>query len=552
MDLKNLERYEWYGGQLLAFSGLDGPTDFYEGITARTSFGIPGLDFKFPAEGKVTFPETQRSLISGDFFELQTVEGPVRGAFIDAWHLLIEGPCEVQFSQSGAIQILWQDEKAKEGQMDGSLTQRKRILIGAATHFAPAWIDLDLQQILSRRQRWLLEQDLPQDLSDSSRRTLGKALSILKTQVYTPEGQIQHCWTTPDRWPHRGMWLWDSVFHAIGWRHLQPDLARDMISAVLDIQAEDGFIAHHSTPLLKTSITQPPVLALGVQLIQEVQPNVAWLETIYPRLSAYLNWDLIHRDSSGDGLVEWVIEADENNRSGESGMDNSPRFDTVTWLDAVDFNAFLAREYELMAGFAQTLGYMEEAAGWHTRHQALCALINQRLWSEEVGFYLDYDVEQDVQSPVIASSGFLPLICGAASPEQAKILAAHLIDPEMFSTPLRVASIAAGDQAHYAKDMWRGPVWVNVNWLIASGLARYGLDELAEALQRETVDVIEREYGRYGTLFEFYDDRDELDPPKLLRKGRCAPEISPYHQVFHDYGWTASLYVDWMFTRRWS
>lgn len=36
----------------------------------------------------------------------------------------------------------------------------------------------------------------------------------------------------------------------------------------------------------------------------------------------------------------------------------------------------------------------------------------------------------------------------------------------------------------------------------------------------------------------------DVDPPALLRKGCCAPQISPYHQAFHDYGWTVTLYVD--------
>jgi putative isomerase len=40
-----------------------------------------------------------------------------------------------------------------------------------------------------------------------------------------------------------------------------------------------------------------------------------------------------------------------------------------------------------------------------------------------------------------------------------------------------------------------------------------------------------------------------VDPPALLRKGRCAPEISPYHQVIHDYGWTATLYLDWLYSQ---
>jgi hypothetical protein len=51
----------------------------------------------------------------------------------------------------------------------------------------------------------------------------------------------------------------------------------------------------------------------------------------------------------------------------------------------------------------------------------------------------------------------LPLLCGAASPEQAKCLALHLADPDMFATSFPVPSIAVRDWKHYAKDMWRGP-----------------------------------------------------------------------------------------------
>ncbi len=61
---------------------------------------------------------------------------------------------------------------------------------------------------------------------------------------------------------------------------------------------------------------------------------------------------------------------------------------------------------------------------------------------------------------------------------------------------------------------------------------------------------IEQSCERFGTLFEYFDDRREIDPPALLRKGSCAPEVSPYHQVIHDYGWTATLYVDLVFSNR--
>jgi neutral trehalase len=97
--------------------------------------------------------------------------------------------------------------------------------------------------------------------------------------------------------------------------------------------------------------------------------------------------------------------------------------------------------------------------------------------------------------------------------------------------------------------MWRGPVWVNVNWLIAYGFDRYGRHDAADLIRRRTCEEIERRYLEFGTLFEFFDDRCDVDPPQLSRKGRCAPEVSPYHQVFHDYGWTATLYVDMIWSR---
>jgi neutral trehalase len=258
---------------------------------------------------------------------------------------------------------------------------------------------------------------------------------------------------------------------------------------------------------------------------------------------------MTHRDLDGAGLVEWKIGGDPLCRSGESGMDNSPRFDAATRMDAVDFNSFLALECEILAGFAASLDRRADAAKWKDKHARLCRLIDDRLWSKKDRFFVDYDIERKAHSPVLASSGFLPLICGAASRAQADRLAECLADPAMFGTAFPVPSIAVKDTKHYAKDMWRGPVWINLNWLIIRGFERYGMREVAAKLQAHTLQEIEKAFDKHGVLFEFYDDRGEVDPPKLLRKGKCAPEQNPYHQVFHDYGWTATLYADLVFSK---
>jgi putative isomerase len=315
---------------------------------------------------------------------------------------------------------------------------------------------------------------------------------------------------------------------------------------VFDGQRADGFVSHQLSPIQGPSaITQPPLLAYGIKLVNDVAPDIEWLRRRYAKLAEYVEWDLMNRDQDGDGLVEWLIEGDPASRSGESGMDNSPRFDFhyPTHLAAVDFNAYLALECETLAEFAGVLGYAEDGARWRQRRDQLCRLINQHLWSEEHQFYSDYDAARGALSPVLSSAGFLPLICGAATPERAAALARHLRDPGMFGTAFPVPSIAARETTHYAKDMWRGPTWVNVNWLIARGLERYDCMDLAHALDTATIKEIERTCASYGTFFEYFDDRREVEPPQLLRKGSCDPN-NPFRQAIHDYGWTTTLYVD--------
>jgi neutral trehalase len=152
------------------------------------------------------------------------------------------------------------------------------------------------------------------------------------------------------------------------------------------------------------------------------------------------------------------------------------------------------------------------------------------------------------QSEVLAGNGFLPLICGAPSPAQADRVVAHLTNPATFGTPVSIPTISVSQPQYYRPDMWRGPMWVNLNWLVARGLDRYGYSDLARDLRQRPLAEIERWYLRYGSVFEFFDGTPP--PPNLIRKGRTAPEFCPLHQVIHDYGWTAALYVDLVWTAR--
>ena len=522
----------WHTGNLLAFSHIDGPTDFARGLVARTVEN--GLDVRIPRLARIRFENSLvTATVASDWFEAADSAGDlVRGVMLDAHHLLIEGACAFDTESDAVV------AHAKDN----------RLLVGSAARFTPALIETDLDAATEARRRWQTELRLPETASSISpiaQATLARALSQMKGQLCSPEGIIRHPWTTPDRWPHQLMWLWDSAFHAIGWRHLDPALARSMLDAVLDTARADGFIAHMSAPTHGSTITQPPILAFGALLVFEKEPDFAWLARAYPKLCAYVRWDAANRDTDGGGLVEWFIEEKYDCRSGESGMDNSSRFDAALLLDAPDFNAYLASEYEALADIAEMLGLPAEAAQWSAQHESLCALINTRLWSDEQQLYMDLDPKTGIHSPVLSCAGLLPLFCGAPDAAKARAIVDHLNNPETFGTAFPIPSIAASDTTRYSKDMWRGPTWININWFVARGLRRYGFHAEADRLRSLTLAELERTCSLYGTFFEYFDDRREIDPPFLLRKLKNIPGEHP-HQAIHDYGWSATLYLDWL------
>ncbi len=527
----------WDYGQLLAFSGMDGTTAFEDGLCMRTARG----DIAF--ELKNTDPN-QRAMIyysgsmpdkielTGDFFGFYAGNRISRGVFCDAWNLLLEG--DFRFASLEPYYELLEN--------DG------KYLLAVKGRLHPAFLDAPFEKPANARLRFLRSVPELEGVSENSRKTLCKALSQLKTQIYSPEGMIRHYWSTPDRWPHRQMWLWDSAFHAIGMRHYDPALARDLISSVFDLQQENGFIPLCGSPsFFYPTRTQPPVLGLAMKLVNESEPAPEWIAELAPKLERYLEWLMKHRDTDGYGLLEWAVEVHANCRSGESGMDNSPRFDGAVQLDAPDFNAYFASECEILAGFLP-----ERKDYWQAHHDRICRLMNERLWSPECHLYVDYDVAGKCRTDILASSGFLPLLCGAPSMGQAEKMAAHLTDPETFGTPLRIPSIAANNVLVYKKDMWRGPVWTNVNFMIVLGLERYGFHELARSIVRETLREQEKWYQECGTFFEFYDDRKEDNPRSLERKGKMPEgKFDPAKQPFHDYGWSATLYLEMINRAEW-
>ena len=527
----------WSGGQLLAFSGIDGQTDFRNGLCLRTAMqgwtvelkkqNLQIPDAKIHYTGSV--PENVE--LTGDFFKLYSSSGKVScGVLADSCNLLLSGDFSLEMTDDYEF-----------------VSAGNKTLIASKGFLKKEFLSADLDDLISQRAVFVQNAPIPAGASENSRRTAIKAWSQLKTQIYSPEGQITTRWSTPDRWPHKNMWLWDSVFHSLGMRHYDVKLAKEMIRAMFDLQQPDGLIPHSGSPYSFHPCTQPPILSLAMRILNEMDPDPEWIAGLAPKLERHVQWMMANRDSDGYGLLEWQIEANANCRSGESGMDNSPRFDGAIQLDAPDFNAYVAYECESLALFLP-----ERREYWQAQYDRLCRLMRERLWSDSCSMFVDYDVVSNKRTDIMANSGFLPLYCGAATTEQAAKMVKHLTDPETFGTPLRIPTIAKKNVKAYKKDMWRGPVWININYLISLGLQRYGYHDLARSIMQDTMREEEKWYLKHGTFFEFYDDRQETDPKDLERKGKMPAKYNPFNQSFHDYGWSATLYLEMINHPEWN
>jgi glycogen debranching enzyme len=72
--------------------------------------------------------------------------------------------------------------------------------------------------------------------------------------------------------------------------------------------------------------------------------------------------------------------------------------------------------------------------------------------------------------------------------------------------------------------MWRGPTWINVNYLLIEGLKRSGHSKLARELRKRTLEMMS---GRTD-IYEYYHPETGENPPK------AAP----------IFGWSSAIFID--------
>jgi hypothetical protein len=330
---------------------------------------------------------------------------------------------------------------------------------------------------------------------------------------------------------------------------------------------------------LTSGITMPPVHAITVEKIyanaKDPRSVVPFLKRIYPVLIMSHEYFYRDRDKNNEGLIyirhPW-----------ESGIDNSPTWDRPLNNIAIDkqklpsyerrdlghgvdpkmrptdeeydryvylvdlfrkndydearirdvcpflvqdplFNSVLCRANESLARIAEIIGEdPEKPKAWAER---TASAIRDKLWHMEHDIFDAYDLVSECPIEVDTAAGFLPLYAGAATPEQARKIYDRLNSASFCALHqgncFTVPNYDTGKEGFDRSNYWRGPVWININWMLALGLRRYGYTLKADSLQKDLLQLPIR--------FGFHEYFDSFDGTGYGTD---------------NFGWTAALFID--------
>ncbi len=568
----------WGQGQLFCYSGLEGECDYNKNLVATTLGDRLGFQFRnlssptdrayFVIRPEDLFniyykcitsdmicadiEERSRVIHSLDIVFVNHNTFVLRGTNISA-RLLFEYDTAVTEENGASLYVGNGNTFAMASKRDGD-----KIIYAVSYHDGAAKraicaLEHDIDATVKARYDFYKSLPRPAYFTDEAEERLYyKCYSILRSTVYTPIGKMSYCSLTPDRFPHRAVWLWDTAYIVPAMKHISYDVAKQAVLAILQCSHGDGFLPHMTTPDWQSEITQPPVLSWAALQLYRFGGDKDFLSECYDRLCAYVNWDREHRDVNGNGLPEWVVGDDPLCRCDESGLDNTPRFDEAEMMDCIDFAAFLANDMRCLSEIAGILGKESDSVLWMKRYNDMKDKTNELLWDEEDGFYYDRRLCDGKFHKVKASSSFITLFAGICDKDKAKKMVEHLLDPKEFATAFPIPTVSADYKTYHTKDMFNGTVWLNFNYLVSIGLEEYGFTKEAYELRKKTVDVIKQWYLNDGTVYEFYDSTNEVSPSRLSRKGTplqpYMPEIR--YQSVRDFTWGSMAVIEFLLKDR--
>jgi putative isomerase len=183
----------------------------------------------------------------------------------------------------------------------------------------------------------------------------------------------------------------------------------------------------------------------------------------------------------------------------ETGLDNSPLYDTATFVTSTDtldqtdvgMSSLILADALALARVAKKLGAMDVAHELELRGAIIQQTLRSLSWDARSGLYRNRNWEKRnfVEPRMAAPTSFYPMISRTPTDDQVQtMLSRWLRNSSEFCVdkicPFGISSIARSSPAALDNDYWRGRAWGPMNFLVYLGLLQYThLPEVVESLK---------------------------------------------------------------------
>lgn len=345
----------------------------------------------------------------------------------------------------------------------------------------------------------------------------------------------------------REIYYWDSYFTMQGLAASNRfDLIENMLDNFASLITTYGHIPNGNRSYY-LSRSQPPYFALMVALLAEkkgsgvlkkyygaMQKEYAWwmqgadtLKTgnAYRRVVKLDDSTVLNRDWDDkqapreESYVQDVTTANSYQgkdslvfthlRAGaESGWDFSSRWfrDTLhlqtietTNLIPVDLNCLLYAYENILSKAATANGNKKEAAGYNQKSEARKNAILNYCWSEDKGFFFDYNFKEAHLSGKWSIAGVMPLFVNIATDIQAVFVQKAVRDKFLKDGGVVTTLYHTGQQ-------WDAPNgWAPLQFITVKGLLNYKYGGLAQDIAERWMRLNETVFANTGKMLEKYN-----------------------------------------------
>ncbi|BBN11838.1 mannosyl-oligosaccharide glucosidase [Marchantia polymorpha subsp. ruderalis] len=354
---------------------------------------------------------------------------------------------------------------------------------------------------------------------------------------------------------------WLDLMNVDGWIPREQILGAEARSKV-----PEEFVIQH------TSNANPPALMLVIRRLalsleldlkqgQAREEDMEYFKTMYPRLQAWFNWFNTTQSGKQPGTYYWHgrdshTSRELNPKTLTSGLDDYPRASHPTDDERhVDLWCWMAHAAETMSLIARLTGEPHESYEATANGLTNLTRLNEMHYDLESGHYYDYGLHteevklrwKELKDPRIKTGipqrilrrvvlkkpklGWVPHF-GYVSffpfalriiPADSTIMGHHLAllhSHDLLWTEFGLRSLATTSSVfmkhntEHDAPYWRGPVWMNMNYLILSALYKYSQEEghykktaalLYPQLRDNLIRNVVKQYHESGYLWENYD-----------------------------------------------